>query len=164
MVYMAANTRLRKDRIAIQLGMPQGTAMAILRKRLLFSLAKRAGLHLCLRCGREMTVDDFTVDHKEAWEGKATELFWDLDNIAFSHSRCNLQARIPALARFKCPEGMARCSRCKETKALELFHRSKARYNGVSCECKVCRAGPQHWRRIRDSKVCADGEMAERLA
>lgn len=77
------------------LGMPFGTANNRLKKMLLFKLAERLGLTDCYRCGgRIFNIDDFTVEHKEPW-GSAkdpVEAFFDLDNVAFSHMKCNYSA------------------------------------------------------------------------
>lgn len=79
-----------------QLGMPIGTATAILRKNIMFSLIKQLQLNNCFRCGKEIKiVDDLSIEHKEAWlhSGKPVELFFSLDNIAFSHLKCNISTK-----------------------------------------------------------------------
>lgn len=76
-----------------QLGMPFGTATAKLRKMILFSLVQKLGLDCCYRCTKRIqTINDFTIDHKNPWLNNNTELFWDLNNIAFSHVSCNVGA------------------------------------------------------------------------
>ena len=77
---------------ARQLGIPYGTARNMLNKRIMFSMVQRLGLDTCHRCGQPIEdVDDLSVEHKKAWlyEPNARELFFDLDNIAFSHHKCN---------------------------------------------------------------------------
>ena len=62
-------------------------------KSLLFQeLLKRE--EKCFRCGKSMTIDNYTIDHKEPWRNKpdAVELFFDLENIAYSHLKCNSKA------------------------------------------------------------------------
>jgi hypothetical protein len=78
----------------LQLGMDAGTASGRLLKSLLFHFATKAG-EKCFRCGGELDRDSFTVDHKEAWldSGDPVGLFFSVDNIAFSHWKCNVQAR-----------------------------------------------------------------------
>ena len=72
------------------LGMPHGTATSKLRKNILFSLLQKYKEDDCYRCGAIIeTVDDLSIEHKEPWEGVSADLFWNLDNIAFSHVRCN---------------------------------------------------------------------------
>jgi hypothetical protein len=79
-----------------QLGMSVGTASNRLRKMLLYMLAVKAGMATCIRCGKLIaSVNDFTIDHVKPWlhEPNAIELFFDLNNVGFSHMRCNLKSR-----------------------------------------------------------------------
>jgi HNH endonuclease len=76
-----------------QLGMPYSTAYLRLQKRILFFLAKECDRLNCFRCGKEIeTIEDFSIDHKEPWLDKSPELFFDVNNIAFSHLICNMKA------------------------------------------------------------------------
>lgn len=78
------------------LGMPIGTATARLRKSILFKHIKMLNLDTCFRCGNKIdSIDELSIEHKVAWmfSGKETELFFDLDNIAFSHLKCNIQCK-----------------------------------------------------------------------
>jgi hypothetical protein len=73
-----------------QLGMPVSTARSRLVKLIMFDLAKRLDETKCFRCGVDIqSVDDLSIEHKEPWLNVSTELFWDLNNIAFSHLQCN---------------------------------------------------------------------------
>ncbi|KKL97767.1 hypothetical protein LCGC14_1831170, partial [marine sediment metagenome] len=76
---------------AEQLGMSHGKASNRLRRKLLFDALKRLGEISCFVCGEEMTAEDFSVEHKEPWldSEDPQKLFWDLDNISYSHKRCN---------------------------------------------------------------------------
>ncbi len=77
------------------LGKSFGASSGRLRKMLLFKLAGQLGLTNCYRCGAEIDdIDDFSVEHMEDWMGSAdpVEAFFDLDNIAYSHRRCNSSA------------------------------------------------------------------------
>jgi hypothetical protein len=57
---------------------------------LLFRSLKRLGENICHSCSKEIElVDELSIEHKKPWEGISAELFWDLENIAFSHIRCN---------------------------------------------------------------------------
>lgn len=72
------------------LGVPFGTACNKLRKNILFKLLQKLKENICFRCHLEIvTVGDLSIEHKEPWEGRSIALFWDLDNIAFSHLHCN---------------------------------------------------------------------------
>jgi hypothetical protein len=118
------------------LGMPFGTACYRLRKLLLFSLTQKLGENLCFRCGEViLTVEDFTIDHKEAWQNKGTELFWDLSNIAFSHSHCNLPTGV---VRREIVNGMLWCSKCKLYLEINRFYKDKKQRTGYSLTCKDC--------------------------
>ena len=77
------------------LGINIGTATARLRKRVLFSLVCRLGENKCYQCGEEIcSVEELSMEHKEPWlqANSPVESFFDLNNIAFSHLRCNCAA------------------------------------------------------------------------
>lgn len=75
------------------LGMSHGTACNRLRKNILFSLLTKLNENVCFRCGKTIvSVDELSIEHKQPWEGISADLFWDLDNIAFSHLGCNSAA------------------------------------------------------------------------
>lgn len=77
--------------------MPYSTARSRLHRALMFTLLERTDLNQCYRCGKEMTVDNFSVDHIKNWESsgpiQGSKLFFDLDNIDFSHAECNILAQ-----------------------------------------------------------------------
>lgn len=118
---MAHNAKKRK-----QLGMPTGTAVGRLRKRILFSLIQETEKDKCFRCGKMITnVDELSVEHKEPWldSNDPVGLFFDLDNIAFSHLSCNSGAHrsgrepaahgtITSYMEYGC-----RCTKCTKAKA-----------------------------------------------
>ena len=133
------------QRKAATLGMPHGTASNRLRKAIMYKYIRLANEHFCFKCGAEIeSVDDLSVEHKLPWEGVSAELFFDLDNIAFSHVQCNR----PDRARQKWlnkTEGYKRCSVCKKEKPLEDFHRkSNNLSDGRQGHCKKCHSS---WRR-----------------
>lgn len=118
----------------------------------MFSLAKAGGLVYCYRCRNTIdSVSDFSLDHKSPWEGIDATLFWDIDNIAFSHLSCNIKAKRPAKPLFECPDDQARCALCKQNKPLDKFHRNSNNRKGVATSCKLCRKN-KHWRKERNSK------------
>ena len=74
----------------VHLGMPYGTAMHKLRKNLVFHMAQRLGEDFCFKCGTRIeTAEELSIEHKAAWLHGDEALFWDMDNIAFSHRVCN---------------------------------------------------------------------------
>lgn len=82
----------RKDEL---LGEPHGTANAKLRKQIIFNLAVRCGCDECYRCEKRIeTMDDLSIEHKESWQSAPDPraAFFDPNNIAFSHLRCNIGA------------------------------------------------------------------------
>lgn len=88
---MSSKNQLNKQQ-AKYLGQPISTARSQLCKNLLFEYVKRAGDTLCYRCGKIIdNVDEFTIEHKSDWryQENAAELFFDIDNICFSHCSCN---------------------------------------------------------------------------
>lgn len=78
-----------------QLKMPQGTAANRLRKTLMFHLIQKLGENYCFQCGAEILhADDMTIEHKIPWldSEDPVDLFFNLNNIAFSHFKCNIGA------------------------------------------------------------------------
>lgn len=83
------------DKKSKQLGMSPGTASAKLKKALMFKLVCMLGLNVCYRCNN--IIEDecaFSLDHIEDWldSKDPVGLFFDLNNIAFSHLSCNVSA------------------------------------------------------------------------
>jgi|ERR1035437_6971392 hypothetical protein len=84
--------------------MPIGTATHRLRKNLLFRLVKQLGMDGCYQCGRPIeTVEDLSIEHKKPWQSAPdpVDVFFDLDNIAFSHISCNIAAGVKTNKRFE---------------------------------------------------------------
>jgi AP2 domain. len=63
-----------------------------LRKMILFNQAKESGKDICCRCHKKIeNIDEFSIDHIESWEKSydPKKSFYDMNNIAYSHERCN---------------------------------------------------------------------------
>ena len=124
------------------LGMPHGTANHRLRKRILFDLLQRHGENVCFKCTSKITsAKDLSIEHKQPWEGVSVELFWSLDNIAFSHLRCNLPHHYigGGIGKRKAgPDGTAWCVKCKAFRAVTEFSRNRSRWNGLQNRCNKC--------------------------
>ena len=124
------------------LGLPHGTASNRLRKLILFHVLQRHGENVCFKCSETIeTADELSVEHKLPWEGVSVELFWSLDNIAFSHLRCNRNHRYEsggASRRKVGPEGTAWCRRCKAFLPVAEFGRHASRWNGLQPWCNQC--------------------------
>jgi len=76
------------------LGMPFGTASARLRKQILFYLLVKHNENICYRCSKLIEdIADLSIEHKEPWQNISIKLFWNINNIGFSHLSCNVKAR-----------------------------------------------------------------------
>ena len=84
---------MSKTKKAKQLGMNPSTASHRLVKDILFTLIA-AYDDTCCRCGEPMSRDTFSIEHKEAWldSEDPVGLYFDMDNIDFSHLSCNIAA------------------------------------------------------------------------
>lgn len=137
----------RSERIAQQLGMSQGAAQNRLRKRILFSFAQRLKEDTCFKCGNVIeSVDELSVEHKQPWENRSSDLFWDLNNIAFSHLICNTPHAYKGGGHNKkiCPEGMNWCFRHKDFLSVQQFVRNPTRASGYHNLCREC----EHYSRV----------------
>jgi hypothetical protein len=81
-----------KDKKIAQLGMDPATASHRLLKDLLFKLAIDAG-HKCHHCRGDLTRETLSIEHKQPWldSDDPKSLFFDLENVAFSHKACNFR-------------------------------------------------------------------------
>lgn len=108
-----------------QLGMNPGTASNRLVKDILFSFVQQNG-HVCHHCQKEMTREDFSIEHIKPWldSDDPVRLYFDLNNIAFSHISCNSSAarqnknlKHPSEGSYK--RG-CRCAECKTINKLKM--------------------------------------------
>lgn len=111
---------------ATQLGMPFGTACARLKKMICFQLLQRLGEDTCFKCsGKIEHIAELTVEHKKPWQHVDTALFWDLNNIAWSHLACNKQHTTNPIA------SASRCVTCDVLLTAE--NRRPQRNQCLSC-------------------------------
>lgn len=77
-----------------QLGMNPSTASGRLVKDVLYKLVVQTGQNNCYHCGFPMSRDTFSIEHMVPWLDSEDPLglFFDLDNISFSHISCNVAA------------------------------------------------------------------------
>jgi hypothetical protein len=109
------------EKKANQLGMPLGTATHRLRKMIMLKLLRDSGQDVCFRCGKKIESEsDLSIEHKVAWMDVDVNLFWDLDNIAFSHLSCNI-AVASRKKKILSPDGMQWCIGCQENKPIDEF-------------------------------------------
>jgi len=150
----------RSEKLFGQLGgMHHGTARHRLARIILFNLIQQLEKDLCFRCNKLIqTVEELSIDHKIPWENEinAKELFWNLENIAFSHLICNtVHARKNTEGRrlgyLKIKQHYADkskknktdkcwCYVCKKELSLENFTKNSKKSNGLQDECKKCRS------------------------
>lgn len=167
---MSIDSNLKKSQL---LGMPYGTACNRLKKNILFNVLKRHRENFCFRCDKEiLVVDDLTIEHKKDWLNKDVNLFWDLENTAFSHKSCNV-----AYCEREIRTGFLFCIQCKKWKTENSFRqksltnktaikkRNRRSYLCLDCERKVFR---EYWHRkgklLREKrKILVDSEMASQL-
>ena len=77
------------------LGMEHGAATHRLRVMVIFALAVQCGRDVCFRCGKKIAnASEISIDHKIDWEGVSPDLFWDVNNVAFSHRKCNTNRKV----------------------------------------------------------------------
>jgi hypothetical protein len=132
---------LSNKKKAAQLGMPQGTAANRLRKIIIFNLLKEAGKNFCFQCGGEIeSVDELSIEHKIPWldSKDPIEMYFDLDNIAFSHLECNVRAA---------------------RKGVEAEHPSLYSYR-KGCRCDACKKiSSENRKRQRNNKKLLEGNL-----
>lgn len=131
------------------LGMSFSTADYRLKKLILFNLLAKNHENMCFRCGQRIeTADELTVDHKHPWLDVDVALFWDMDNIAFSHSRCNsvfFRRNTPDGIKFNLSlrkigdYGTAWCRGHQCFLPIKKFSKNSSRWNGLQGECQECR-------------------------
>ena len=117
-----------------QLGMALSTARSVLLKQIVFELAKKCGKNRCCRCKKIIkTVDDFAIHHIDPWLHKenATELFFDVKNIGFSHGRCN-SAAARCRHTVKNKTGFKGVSFCRDKKRKKPYRASIRTQEGTS--------------------------------
>lgn len=139
-----------------QLGLDFSTASHRLKKSVFHNLVVKSELDICFRCGEKiLTPEELSIDHKIDWLHGDFALFWDLDNVTFSHRCCN-RPRIGLECleiRNKCPEGMIYCYVCKSYLLSSSFHpHFRVNKPHKSPECKDCRNEKQRKRR-KDRQV-----------
>ncbi|CAM0016011.1 HNH endonuclease [Vibrio phage D239] len=84
------SAKAKREREKKDLGMAPSTARDRLMRKLVFSHIQSRGI-LCYHCGEELQEDTFSIEHKVPWRGKedAAELYFDLENVTYSHRKCN---------------------------------------------------------------------------
>ena len=141
------NTSKKKSE---QLGMHFSTASHRLKKIIMFDLVQKAEMGSCFKCKKPIeAVEELSVEHIEPWMDIDPELFWDINNIAFSHIKCNRPHRSNPANKIQNPDGMCWCSNCKTFVPKENFGKNSSQYNGRNSFCKPCAETKRKERRQR---------------
>jgi hypothetical protein len=143
--------------------MPFGTASHRLRVLVMFSLIQRLGENRCAKCSETIvSADDLSIEHIVPWEGVSATLFWNLDNIAFSHRACNrpIRFRGHSWCQENCPDGHAWCSRHRAYLLRTSFPRNTTRPNGLNAYCRDCLSLMRRERNKRDYHSSASVQLA----
>ena len=121
-----------------QLGMSFGTASGRLRKIILWKYICTNNHNICFHCKKIIdSIDDLSIEHKKPWldSDDPVGLFFDIENIAFSHTTCNY--------------GAARNARTGQ----QTDHGTHNRYKYHGCRCPECVAANTNYSQQWDSKV-----------
>lgn len=107
-----------------QLGMNPSTASGRLSKDILWMLIQKTGQDVCVKCGDHMSREDFSIEHITPWldSEDPVAMFFDLENIAFSHRSCNYSSKRTAPPANICGTVVkylkgCRCSGCRMAKS-----------------------------------------------
>lgn len=126
-----------------QLGFAIGTASYRLKTMLLFQLLQQTGRDICFRCSLKIDSEkELSLDHKIPWLDNSPDLFWNLENVAFSHKICNVRAarrstQVPSLRKVG-PAGTAWCAGHQAFLRTENFRKNSLHWNGLGYTCKRC--------------------------
>lgn len=124
------------DKKSKQLGIPIGKATHKLKKLILFNLVTNAKLNICYQCKLPIESDkELSIEHKIPYldSDNPVHLFFDLDNIGFSHLKCNAgAARRKNGIKHPSQESYRRGCHCDECKNIEKLRRRNQRGRGIN--------------------------------
>jgi len=130
--------KTKTDKKEAQLGMPFGTASHRLRKKMTLYLLTKLNENTCYRCLQPITdANDLSMDHKQNWLNVNTDLFWDTDNIAFSHKSCNYKHESNKRVK-RIISGKLYCKQCNTYKYVSKFNKNKRTTLGYASTCREC--------------------------
>lgn len=118
-----------------QLIIDPGTAMHRIKKDLLFKYVKRAKDNFCFRCGKEIEeARQLSIDHKEPWlhSKDPIKLFFNLENVTFSHLSCNIVAARRKKAKCGTISNYQNGCRCELCRLAKKDYRNKCQLGGVA--------------------------------
>lgn len=130
---MGKNSVLQKSQF---LGMSLGTANQRLSRRILFYLLQKYGEDICFCCKEKIEhIEELTIEHIRPWLNIDTDLFWDLNNISFSHHKCNKVHK----TNRKCKIGYYWCQHCRKCLKAQDFGSPKDKAGRFRSYCNHCR-------------------------
>jgi len=149
-------------RVTAFLGASHHTARNRLNRKILYHLAGNLGLLDCWQCGKFIeTVEEFSVEHKSPYLWVDVDLYWDMDNIAFSHYACNAKkirnGKPPKhnYSRYAnsgcrcdiCVKDMSRYNKLKQTKPVpQGVTHGYSSYTNYGCRCVICSTAAKEYR------------------
>ena len=108
-------------------------------RQILFDMVRKLQRDTCYQCDKPiLTLEEFSIEHKTPWlhASNAAELYFDLDNIAFSHRSCNYGAARSARKVELKDDGTHWCGGCQAYKPESDFFPSYITYPIFRCrEC-----------------------------
>ena len=123
------------------LGMPKGRAAHLLRREVVFHLITELGLDGCPRCHKPLlSSDNMSLDHIEPWLDVDPGLFWNLDNVGFSHRFCN--ASTQRASTYGDPNrgsqqlGMNKGTATGRLRQMLMFRLSQMAAMDICCRCQ----------------------------
>ena len=149
---ISLNTSMNSnERKATLLGESHGKANHRLRKMLLFKYAKLAGHLDCHQCKKPIeNIDDFSIEHTISWQtaDDPVSVFFNLDDIAFSHLGCNVAAanRDHFVAEQVRKRNQTHCLKGHEFTSTNTSRGYKGR------NCKMCCRDKMRRRRLTNPK------------
>ncbi len=99
-------------------------------------------------------MSEFSIEHKIPWQSAEDpkESFFDLDNIAFSHLKCNIKAASKDARRelvYKTSPGTLWCTGCQCERLISCFTKDSASRLGFSAYCRECKSDDNRKQRER---------------
>lgn len=122
------------DKKKMQLGMNPSTAANRLVKDVLWKLIVQTNQDICCKCGEPMSRETFSIEHVIPWldSEDPVGLYFDLENISFSHLRCNVEDARPKQRKPVCGtvwsyKNGCRCKECIRAKSDSREYDAEAR-------------------------------------
>lgn len=126
-----------KNKKQVQLGMNPSTAQGKLTRDILWSLVVKTNQDICCKCDKPMVRDTFSIEHVKPWldSEDPVGLFFDINNIKFSHLRCNVKDARSARKKYETPE------EAKAAWMTKKNERDRKRYTSESRRERYLRTG-----------------------